>query len=382
VKAHLSDAAVLAHACSVQDAAARTESQPNVDSRRRDPKAKLRHIEACLQEDVEYRKSTGLERFELTNHALPEVSLEHLDLSVRLVGKLVDAPLMIAPMTGGTEKGHEINRVLARSAQRWNLPMSVGSQRVALEDATRVQFLAVRTEAPDIVLFANFGAAQLVRGWGVDEGRRAVHMVQADALFIHLNPIQEAIQGGDRDFRGLAAKLTALCRALSLDGIPVFAREICFGLNLEAVRMLLDCGVAGIDCAGAGGTSWAKVEALCATTERRRAMGLRFREWGIPTSRSILNVRAVSQTIPLIATGGLRSGIDLARALALGADVGAMARPFLLAATDREETLDRFIADTLDELRICMFGVGAESVAALRGCIERVESPIFTPDRS
>jgi isopentenyl-diphosphate Delta-isomerase len=169
-------------------------------------------------------------------------------------------------------------------------------------------------------------------------------------------------------------RLATLCRGLASDGIPVFAREICFGLSQEAARVLLDCGVAGIDCAGAGGTSWAKVEALCAKSEECRKMGLRFGEWGIPTSRSILNVRAISPTIPLIATGGLRSGIDVALALALGADVGAMARPFLLRAVEGEEALDRFIADTLEELRICMFGAGAANVAALRGRAARVEA--------
>lgn len=337
----------------------------------RDPHAKSRHIEVCLHENVEYLKTTGLEAYDLINQALPEVSLEKIDLSTRLLGKPVAAPLMIAPMTGGTPESHEINCRLARAAQRWRLPMSVGSQRIALEDSARATFFALRSEAPDIVLFANLGAAQLVRGWGASEARRAVDMVRADALFIHLNPVQEAIQGGDQDFRGLASRLSALCRELAAESIPVFAREICFGLSSHAARVLVDCGVAGLDCAGAGGTSWAKVEALCAKSERRRKLGLRFGEWGIPTSRSILNVRSVSSTIPLIATGGLRSGIDVALALALGADIGAMARPFLLKAVQGEEALDAFIADTLEEVRVSMFGTGAPTVAALRGCVER-----------
>ena len=349
------------------------EARAALEPGHRDPRAKSKHIEMCLGGDVEYRKTTGLEAFELVNQALPEVSLEHIDLSASLAGKPIGAPLMIAPMTGGTEQGHEINCRLARAAQLRRLPLSVGSQRLAIEDPARAAMFDVRQYAPDCVLFANFGAAQLVCGWGVAQAHRAVDMLRADALFIHINPIQEAIQGGDRDFRGLAARLATLCRDLARDGIPVFAREICFGLSTEAARILVDCGVAGIDCAGAGGTSWAKVEALCAKTEERRKMGLRFGEWGIPTSRSILNVRAVSPTIPLIATGGLRNGIDLALALALGADVGAMARPFLLRAVEGEEAVDRFIAETLEELRICMFGAGAANVAALRGRAARVE---------
>ena len=354
---------------------AQPEPHPESSPGHRDPRAKSRHIEICPRGDVEYRKTTGLEAFELVNQALPEVSLEHIDFSAALVGKRIGAPLMIAPMTGGTAEGHEINSRLARAAQRWRLPMSVGSQRLAIEDPARAALFDVRQYAPDCVLFANFGAAQLVRGWGAAEAHRAVDMLHADALFIHINPLHEAIQGGDRDFRGLAARLATLCRDLAGDGIPVFAREICFGLSTQAARMLVDCGVAGIDCAGAGGTSWAKVEALCARTAERRARGLRFGEWGIPTGRSILNVRAVSDSIPLIATGGLRSGIDVALALALGADVGAMARPFLIRATEGDEAVDRLIADTLEELRICMFGAGAANLAGLRGRAMRIETP-------
>jgi len=336
----------------------------------RDPRAKLRHIEACLTQPVEYDKPTGLEAFELTNQALAEVSLADLDLSTRLAGKVLRAPLMIAPMTGGTEEALAINRLLAGAAQRFGLAMSVGSQRVAVERPELARFFRVRDIAPDVALFANFGAGQLARGWGAAEARRAVAMIGADAVFVHFNAVQEAIQGGDRDFRGVAARLSALCRELARDAIPLFAREVCFGFSAQAARRLIDCGVAGLDCSGAGGTSWAKVEAFCAPTPRRRALGLRFGEWGIPTSRSILNVRSVSAEIPLIASGGLRSGIDVAKALALGADVGAMARAFLLRAQQGEAALHEFIEDVLTELRVCMFGAGAPNVRALRGALE------------
>lgn len=341
----------------------------------REPGAKRKHIEVCLTQPVEYRKTTGLEAFDLVNQALPEVALGTLDLSTVLAGKTLRAPLMIAPMTGGTEEGLTINRRLAAAAERFGLAMSVGSQRVALERPQLEPYFAVRDVAPDILLFANLGAGQLVRGWGAAEARRAVAMIGADALFVHLNPIQEAIQGGDRDFRGLAAALSALCRELGSEGVPVFAREVCFGLSAEAAQRLLDCGVCGLDCSGAGGTSWAKVEAFCATTPDRREMGLRFGEWGIPTAVSIRNVRSVAPDISLIASGGLRSGIDLAKALALGADVGAMARPFLLAAHQGEAALDWLIEGLLEELRICMFGVGASHVAALRGRAAPVVPP-------
>ncbi len=207
--------------------------------------------------------TTGLEAFDFVNEALPELSLAELDTGVELVGRRLRVPLMIAPMTGGTDEGLAINRRLAALAQRHGLAMGVGSQRIAIERPELMRTYRIRDVAPDIALFANFGGAQLVRGYGVDEARRAVEGIGADALFVHLNALQEAVQGGDRDFRGLADRLTGLCRSLGADGIPVFAREIGFGISADTARRLLECGVAGIDCSGAGGTSWAKVEACC-----------------------------------------------------------------------------------------------------------------------
>jgi len=340
----------------------------------RDPSAKLGHIDACLVHPVEYRKTTGLERFDFVNEALPELSLAELDLSCTLAGKRLSAPLMVSPMTGGTERGLEINRRLAGVAERYGLAFGVGSQRIALERPELGGYFAVRDVAPGIPVFANFGAAQLVRGYGAQHARRAIDMIGADAIFVHFNAVQEAVQGGDRDFRGVARCFTQLCRDLAADGIPVFAREVCFGMTGATARRLIECGASGIDCSGAGGTSWAKVEAYCAKTEPRRALGLRFGEWGIPTAESILNVRAVAPRIPLIASGGLRSGIDLAKALALGADIGAMARPFLLLAHAGEESLHRFVEGVLDDLRVCMFATGSQNIPALRGTLRPMQT--------
>ncbi len=337
----------------------------------RDPQSKAHHIDACLTTAVEYTKSAGFDALDFTNQALPEVSLEELDLSTTLAGKALRAPLMIAPMTGGIERAHVLNLRLAAAAERHGLAMGVGSQRVGLESEERAAFFRVRSVAPSMLLFANFGVAQLAAGvgknWGVDEARKAVAMIGADALYLHMNPIQEAAQGGDVDFRGLTGRIASLCKGLAADGVPVFAREVGFGVSAQAARQLIDAGISGIDCAGAGGTSWAKVEGICAKTERRRKMGMAFGEWGIPTAEAIRQVRSVSSTIPLVATGGLRSGLDLAKALALGADVGAMARPFLVAADAGEDALEGFIQDTLTELRIAMFGIGARNLPALRG---------------
>jgi len=337
--------------------------------------AKSRHIEVCLTEPVEYDKSPGFDAWEFQNEALPELALGEIDTAVTFAGKRLKAPLMISPMTGGNEQGLAINRTLASAAQRFGIAMGVGSQRIALENAEAAACFRVRDLAPDILLFANFGAAQLARGWGASQARRAVAMIGADALFIHFNAVQEAIQGGDRDFRGVTSALRDLCGELAGDGIPVYAREVCFGLSAQATHSLLQCGVQGIDCSGAGGTSWAKVEAFCARTPVRRETGLRFGEWGIPTARSIRNVRAVSETIPLIASGGLRSGIDLAKAIALGADLGAMARPMLLRAVQGGDALHAFIEDVLNDLRICMFATGTARVAALRGRVQPAGAP-------
>lgn len=341
----------------------------------RDPRSKSRHLDVCLNEPVDYAKSAGFDAWDFINDAMPEVSLEHVDLSTTIAGRPMRAPLMIAPMTGGTPEGLAFNRRLAAVAQHFGLAMGVGSQRVALERSELAAHFRVRDLAPDIPLFANFGAGQLARGWGADEARRAIAMIGADAIYIHFNAVQEAIQGGDRDFREIASRLTALCRDLEGDRIPVFAREVGFGMSGDAARRLRDCGVAGVDCAGAGGTSWAKVEAFCAATPQRRALGLTFGEWGTPTAQCIVDIRRVLPDVTLVATGGLRSGIDLAKAIALGADMGAMARPMLKKAHDGEAALHAFIESIIAELRVCMFGVGAANLAALRGTLMPTGAP-------
>ncbi|NJD31202.1 MAG: type 2 isopentenyl-diphosphate Delta-isomerase [Gammaproteobacteria bacterium] len=346
-----------------------------MDDATRDPASKLRHIEACLTRPVEYRKSAGFDAYDFVNEALPELSLGSLDLTCELAGHRLRAPLMIAPMTGGTERGRQINRRLAAAAERFGLAMGVGSQRIAIEDPTLEEWFQVRDVAPSVLLFANLGAAQLARGYGVEQARRAVAMIGADALFIHLNPLQEAVQGGNRDFRGVADRLALLCRELEREGIPVFAREVCFGMTEATARRLLECGVSGIDCSGAGGTSWARVEAHCAATARGRELGLRFGEWGIPTAESIVNVRRAAATLPLIASGGLRSGLDVAKAIALGADIGAMARPFLVKADEGEAPLYQFIEGVLEELRVCMFATGSATLLELRGKLRSVGIP-------
>jgi isopentenyl-diphosphate delta-isomerase len=321
---------------------------------------------------VDYRKSTGLEAWDFVNDPLPELSLSSIDTSTVLLGKRLAAPLMIAPMTGGTPRSLELNRRLARTAQAFGLAFGVGSQRIAIEDPALAQWFQVRDVAPGVPVFANLGAAQLARGYGPDEARRAVRMIEADALFVHLNPMQEVLQRGACDFRQVERQLGRICSDLAREGTAVFAREVCFGMTGSTARRLVECGISGIDCSGAGGTSWAKVEAHCAETTEQRERALRFGEWGIPTGESIVNVRTVAPGLPLVASGGIRSGMDIAKAIALGADVAAIARPLLAKAEEGEEALQQHVEELLGDLRICMLATGSATVGALRGKLRTV----------
>lgn len=335
-------------------------------SDKRAPAAKIAHIEACLGSDVEYAKSAGFDAYDFENQAACEITLGDIDTSLFFLGKTVRAPLMIAPMTGGVEKGGELNHLWAKAAEHFGIPMGVGSQRIGVEQPEKKMFYQIRKEAPTAVLLGNIGAGQLCKGWGPKEALIAVEMIEADGLFIHFNAIQEAIQEGDVDLKGLLGQLEKICTALDKQNIPVLAREVSFGISAASAKRLIDAGVKGIDCGGAGGTSWAKVEAVCAKTPRGREMGQRFAEWGIPTAQSLVQVRSVAKDLTVIATGGVRSGTDVAKAIALGADMAAMARPMLLAASLGEEALHGFIEDILCELRICMFGIGAGNLNSLR----------------
>ncbi|MES2504608.1 MAG: type 2 isopentenyl-diphosphate Delta-isomerase [Myxococcota bacterium] len=324
----------------------------------RDPKAKLAHLDACLSPEIEYRKSAGFDEIALENQAGVDISLNKISLDTAFLGKSLKAPLMIAPMTGGMERGLELNRLWARAAEHFGIAFGVGSQRVALENPALAETFKVRQYAPKALIFANLGAAQIAGGMDLGTVQRAIDMIEADALLVHFNAVQEACQDGDVDYLGVQKNMARLCEHFSKQNLPVLVREVCFGLSQAAAKRFVDMGVSGIDCAGAGGTSWAKVEAMCAKTERRQKMGMRFGEFGIPTVDSIRNVRQVSADIPLIATGGIRSGQDMLKALNLGANLTAMARPMLVAADAGEEALFEFIEDLLLELRIALFATG------------------------
>ncbi len=341
---------------------------------------KADHIRINLEEDVSFPSlTTGLEHFRFVHQALPELNLGEVDPQIRLFGKQITAPILISSMTGGTDQAHQINRTLAAAAQQHGLAMGLGSQRAGIEHSEIATTFRVRDVAPDVLLFANLGAVQFNYGYGIDECRRAVEMVEADALILHLNPLQEVLQPeGDVNWRGLLGKIEQICRAL---GRPVIAKEVGWGISEQTARRLIEAGVSAIDVAGAGGTSWSQVEMYRAPTERLRRLAAAFGDWGIPTADSLLAVRRACTTIQrddiaLFASGGIRGGQDIAKCVALGADLVGLASPFLKRAVESVEAVSEEIELLTMELRIAMFCSGAATIEQLRqpGILEKTGS--------
>ncbi len=336
------------------------------------------HIEINLSEDVQFRQATtGFERYRFIHQALPEMALSSIDLRTTFLGRPLEVPLLVSSMTGGIERGWEITRRLASAAQVAGCAIGVGSQRVALQDATNAKFFMVRDVAPDVFLLANLGAVQLNKGFGPDDCRRAVDMIGADALILHLNPLQEALQPeGDRDFSSLLSRIAAVCAALD---VPVVVKEVGCGISARAARQLVDAGVAAIDVSGAGGTSWSAVEQHRATTARGRRLGETFTDWGIPTATSLRMARQGAPHLPLIASGGLRTGLDAAKALALGASLAGFAGPLLRAAAESDEAAHEALAALADEVRLAMFCTGTRSVSGFSPAMLMDESGVPLP---
>ncbi|MBI4790223.1 MAG: type 2 isopentenyl-diphosphate Delta-isomerase [Chloroflexi bacterium] len=335
---------------------------------------KLEHLRINLKEDVQFRQTTnGLERYRFVHQALPNLDLNEIKLSTRFFEKNLRAPLLISSMTGGADEAERINLNLAAAAQATGIAMGLGSQRAAIEDESLGYSYQVRQVAPDILLFANLGAVQLNYTYSIDQCRRAVEMIAADALILHLNAIQEAVQaGGNTNWKGLLTRIEQVCRALP---VPVIGKEVGFGISEETARQLATAGVAAIDVAGAGGTSWTAVESRRAPSPLLRQLAEAFWDWGIPTAKSIEYVHRGAPDLPIIASGGLRDGVEAAKCLALGARLVGFASPMLRLA-------DRGVEDTIEgiklleeELRTAMFGVGAGDLDALRNTphLEKVD---------
>jgi isopentenyl-diphosphate Delta-isomerase len=325
---------------------------------------KADHIKINLEENVRSGLTTGLENYHFTHRALPEIDLDTIELKQILFSRQVRAPILISSMTGGTEQASNINRVLAEAAQITGIAMGVGSQRVGLDHPELASTFAIRKFAPDALLFANLGAIQLNYGYTLDHCQRAVDMLEADALILHFNALQEAVQPeGNTHFAGLATQVERICRSLP---VPVIAKEVGWGFSEPDVRLLVNCGISAIDVAGAGGTSWSQVEMHRAQTERQRILAEAFIDWGIPTAQAILNVQNVDSELPVIASGGLRSGLDIAKCIALGASLGGMAGPFLKTAVQSLEATIELINTMQQEIRICMFSTGSKDLRSFR----------------
>jgi isopentenyl-diphosphate delta-isomerase len=325
---------------------------------------KADHIRINLEQDVRSGLNTGLEAYRFVHQALPEIDLQEVSTQMVLFGRKLSAPFLISSMTGGTQQAWQLNQRLAGVAQAFGFAMGVGSQRAGLAQAEMEETFRVRKVAPDILLFANLGAIQLVRGFSVDECQKAVDMIGADGLILHLNPLQEALQPeGETNFRGLVKKISEVCRRMEA---PVVVKEVGWGISEEAAKMLIEAGVAAIDVAGAGGTSWSQVEMYRIEDPYQAQVAAAFREWGVPTADSILAVRKVSQSLPVFASGGIKDGVEAAKCLALGADLCGLAGHFLRAAASSFEETWKTADMLVQQLRIAMFAAGIVSIEDLK----------------
>jgi isopentenyl-diphosphate delta-isomerase len=335
-------------------------SSPDLNERR-----KADHIRINIEEDVKFKYlTTGFENYFFMHEALPEIDLEKIDTNSEIFGKPVKTPLLISSMTGGTAEAHAINRQLAEAAQVSGMAMGLGSMRAAIEDSSLRYTYEVRDVAPNIPLFANLGAVQLNYGYGYTECLRAVEMIEGDALILHFNALQEAVQPeGDGNFSGLLAKIEKICRDLP---VPVIAKEVGWGFSEATARRLVSAGIAAIDVAGAGGTSWSQVEMYRAPTERLARVAGAFIDWGIPTSKSIQFCRSAAPDLPIIASGGIKNGIEVAKAIAMGAQIVGIAGDFLRAVNKAGVSGVVDLAETItDELRVTMFVSGAANIKSL-----------------
>ncbi|MDQ2096646.1 MAG: type 2 isopentenyl-diphosphate Delta-isomerase [Tychonema bourrellyi B0820] len=334
---------------------------------------KADHLRLCIEEDVQFHETTsGLEHYRFDHCCLPELDRTEIDLTSTFLGKKLAAPLLISSMTGGTELAQTINYRLADVAQKYKIAMGVGSQRIAVENPQLADTFAVRRRAPDILLFANIGAVQLNYNYGLEQCQKIVDLLEADALILHLNPLQECVQTeGDTNFKGLLDKIAKLCEKLP---VPVIAKEVGNGISGKMAKKLIAAGVSAIDIAGAGGTSWAKIEGERAKDGKQRRLGATFADWGIPTAECIVSTRAAAPDVPLIASGGLQHGLDAAKAIALGADMAGLARPFLQAAAESESALELLVEVLIAEIATVMFCTGCANLDELKhsGVLERL----------
>lgn len=325
---------------------------------------KSEHLRLALEQGSQIKSAQGFEAWQLEHQALPEIDLAEISLAGKLFGKPLAAPFVIASMTGGPTQGGQINHNLALAAQELGLAMGLGSLRVIFEQPETLPSFQVRQWAPDIPLFANLGAVQLNKGFTEWHCRQAVERVEADGLYLHLNPLQEAIQPeGDTEFKDLTEHLAEVCSQLEF---PVLAKECGNGLSARAARELVAAGIQGLEVSGRGGTSWAWIEAQRNPDPRFRRLGQTFASWGFPTPESIQLCRQAAPETLIIGSGGIRNGLDAAKAIALGADLVSIAQPLLKAAMESPQAVIQELELFILELKIAMFCCGASNLAELR----------------
>ncbi|WP_060681610.1 type 2 isopentenyl-diphosphate Delta-isomerase [Virgibacillus halodenitrificans] len=328
-------------------------------------KRKTEHIRHCLTENVEgVDKSTGLEGISFIHNALPEINFDDISLSTSFLNKSIQAPFLVSSMTGGSELAATINQNLAVAAEKRGWAVALGSTRALLESDAHKESFQIRKYAPTVPLIANLGAVQLNYGYGAEEAQRIVDMTDADSLVLHLNSLQEAVQdGGDLNFKDLLPKIKEICNTLD---VPVGAKEVGFGIDGFVAEELYNAGISYIDVAGAGGTSWSQVEKLRSQDPLKKAAAEAFNDWGLPTKDCLVSVKSKLPDIPLVASGGMKTGVDAAKAITIGADVVGYARQLLQAATESPEFVEQTMQQIELELKMTMFGIGVKNLDELK----------------
>lgn len=327
-------------------------------------KRKKEHLKLAVS-DASQTGYAGLSDYRFVHNALPEINFDKIDTNTKFLGKKVSQPFFISCMTGGILEGGKLNLNLVRAAEKYNIGFGVGSQRAAIENPKLSEFFKVRKYAPSIPIIGNIGAAQLNKGFGIAQFQKCVEMIEADGLAIHLNPIQEVLQPeGDRNWENLLPKIEKIVKKLS---VPVIIKEVGCGLSLDVIKRLYSVGVKIFDTAGWGGTSWPKVEGLRGKSDKNLAE--LFGEWGIPTAESILyasEFRKKHKDIVILGSGGVRSGVDIAKCIALGSDLVGIAAPFAKAGLESQEAVEKLIEKYALEFKIAMFGTGSKNISALK----------------
>ena len=330
-------------------------------------KRKLRHISVSLEENVETDIANGFEDIRLIHRALPEIDLDMVSTETTFFGKKLAAPLIISAITGGTKEAAKINEVLAVVAEEKQIGISVGSQRIAIaQPETIPTFSIVREKAPSTFVMGNLGCPQLSLGWGVKEAEKCVEMIEADALALHMNPLQEAVQvDGDTNYHGVYEKINELSRNLDT---PLVMKETGAGIAWEDAIKMKEAGASGLEISGVGGTSWSAVEYHIAKEVGKKEMeylGGALWNWGIPTAISVVETTQKTD-LAVISSGGIRTGVEIVKSIALGAHIGGMAKPFLEKAIEGKDALAEYVDNILREIRVAMFLVGARNLDELQ----------------